>query len=282
MRELFDEVLAPDLAWIHADLARDEVEARSTRCVASGRPAPRYGSVGIRLVRMPMVRAVMRLPLVAPPASRHATAWKALKMPWYAPISRNCVNLRPAACRRASRRPRGRRADRVRGRGLQALGASLDPVHRASAELRRRGRRGSPPGRDYLAAEASADVVSDHAKLVSGHAERAADEQTDEVRDLGEPDGQLIVERYESATRRASPSARGQALLHDALFDDDVGLGEGVVDVSPERNAASQPMLSGRSLCDQRAARPSPSRDPSPRAGLVVDHDQLRRRRLAR
>ena len=32
---------------------------RSTRCVASGRPAPRYGSVDMRLVKTPMLRALI-------------------------------------------------------------------------------------------------------------------------------------------------------------------------------------------------------------------------------
>ena len=55
---------------------------RSTRCVASGRPAPRYGSVGMRLVGTPTVRAAMPPGhLYEPPDNKHATAWNAPNVP---------------------------------------------------------------------------------------------------------------------------------------------------------------------------------------------------------
>ena len=68
---------------------------RSIRCVASGRPAPRYGSVGVLFVKTPTARPSSACNLYAPCASSTPTVWNVPNMPTYAPRSSHWVARRP-------------------------------------------------------------------------------------------------------------------------------------------------------------------------------------------
>ena len=134
-----------------------------------------------------------------------------------------------------------------------ALGARLDPLHRAP-ELARRPRAADLLGVDVeLGAEAAADLGRDHPDPVLADAQQDRQEQAQEVRNLGRaPERQPVAAILGQHPARLDRAA-GHAVVDDAALDDDVGLGEAGLEVA----AAERPVVAlvgPELLVDERRA----------------------------
>ncbi len=119
-------------------------------------------------------------------------------------------------------------------RGDEVFAAVLDPLDGMTGPLGRDDRQDVAGVKVDLAAEAATDVARDHANLVLWD---ARDDRKDEARDVRilrrVPDRQLVgawVPLRDGAARLHGVG--DQPLLDEALLDDDLGIGEGSIDVA--------------------------------------------------
>ena len=257
VREAFDEVLAPQLGRIHADLECDEVDHALHHM-------RRLGAAGaaIRVRRRAIgedadAPRVDRLPLVGATTDQARDHLKGTEDPVVGPDVEELRELQTE--QRTVTFGRNLHVEDLTApvrRGQQALGAVLDPFHRPLDDLRRCSCQIFLEVRPDLGAESATDVMADNAELRLGDAECATDEEPDEVRHLGRrPEGHAIVIGHVvgHATSRLH-RRREQPLLADPLLDHHLGFGEGRLDVAGGERCVPSDVV-GTVALHQRAAR---------------------------
>ena len=119
------------------------------------------------------------------------------------------------------------------------LGARLDPLDRAPEPLREREHERLLGVGLELRAEAAAHVGCDHAQLVLRNAEHSGEDEARDVRDLGgRVERELVAAELPDRAARLDRRTRG-AVVHEAVLDGHLGLGEAGVDVA----AADRPLV---------------------------------------
>ena len=155
------------------------------------------------------------------------------------------------------------------------LRARLDPLHRPAQPLREREDEHLLAVGLELRAEAAAHVGRDHAQLVLGDAEHAGEDEARDVRDLGRRiERELVAADLADRAARLDRRARG-AVVHEAVLDRDLRLGEPGVDVAARRRP-TRASCSCRTPPRRAASRPrAPPRVHDRRLRVVVDDHVL-------
>ena len=280
VRELRDEVLAPKLERVHAELARERVH-RALEHVRRLRPAG--SAIGVRRSgvredageRDAVVRYLVR-PGVDPraeerDAGRHELQVRAHGAPGFRLDRRDVAVLR--------RRER-ELVDDVASvdRSHVVLGSLLRPLHRAAETACERDRERALAVDLELRAEASTDVGCDHADLGLGDAEHELQREARDVRRLRRrPERDLAgrADLREHAT--GLDRVRDEPRLVVAARDDDVGGVDRCLDVVG-LELPDVALVRAEVLVHERSAVRERLLDVGVRRErLVVDLDELRR-----
>ena len=278
MREGLDEVLAPDLCWIHAELAGDQVDNSLDQVRRLGAAGPAIGVGGHAVGEDADAPRVDGFEVVAAATEE---ARDHLERAEDAVVRANVEELREL---QTEQRTVSLRRDlnvknlpaSVRGR-LQALGAILDPFHRSLGDLRRRCGEILLRVRPELRTEAAADIVADDPELQLGNTDRTSDEEPDEVGHLrrGPERAPVVVGDVVGDATARLHRGRKESLLTDALLENDISLRERCVNVAAGEGCIPADVVRSVAL-HQRAPRHHGLLDVHHRGErLVVDHNQL-------